>query len=86
MTEWIRLAIRPSIRRRALRYAVGVGSVLIAINHGDAILDGDFSVGRVLRMILTVIVPYCVSTASAVSALQDAERSAWPATRSVAIR
>ncbi len=68
MTEWLRLATRPSVMRRAVRYALGVGAILITINHGDAIVRGDVSTGRVLRMLLTVLVPYCVSTASAVGA------------------
>lgn len=51
-----------------------VGSGLIAINHGDAILSGEVSLNRILRMGLTVLVPYCVSTYSSVSALRAARR------------
>jgi hypothetical protein len=40
---WWRLARSPSVVRRALRYAVGVGALLIAINHGDAIFRKDLS-------------------------------------------
>lgn len=54
---------------RALRYAVVVGTLLIAINHGDAILRGDITPGRLLRMLLTALVPYAVSTLSSVEAL-----------------
>lgn len=43
-----------------------VGAVLVAINHGDALLCGDVSPGRALRIILTALVPYCVSTYSSV--------------------
>ena len=75
MAEWLRLATRPSVMRRALRYAIVVGAVLIAINHGDAILRGDMSIGRLLRMALTVTVPYAVSTASSVAALRELDRS-----------
>ena len=50
--------------------AAVVGSVLIVINHGDAILRGDLSRGRLFRMALTVLVPYCVSTYSSVQALR----------------
>jgi hypothetical protein len=74
MSEWLRLATRPSVRHRALGYALVVGTVLIVINHGDAIVRGDVSVARLLRMMLTVTVPYVVSTASAVGALRDARR------------
>ena len=71
MNEWLRLALTPSIVRRALGYAFVVGAVLITINHGDALIRGDISVGRVLKMLLTICVPYVVSTASSVSALRD---------------
>ena len=71
MNEWLSLARSPRIVHRALKYAVGVGSVLILINHGDALLRGDISLVRVLRMILTVIVPYMVSTASSVSSILE---------------
>jgi hypothetical protein len=66
------LAVQPSIVRRALGFAVGVGSVLIAINHGDAILAGALDSKRWLQMGLTALVPYCVSTASSVMASRQA--------------
>jgi len=78
LNEWLTLARSPRIVRRALKYAVGVGSVLIVINHGDALLRGDVSVVRVLRMILTVIVPYCVSTASSVSSILEHNKGVAP--------
>jgi hypothetical protein len=63
-----RHALEPSVVRRALGYAVGVGALLIAINHGDALVRGEWGADRLLRMGLTVLVPYCVSTLSSVSA------------------
>ncbi len=75
MKEWLAIARRPTIVRRALKYAIGVGSVLIAINHGEAILRGDVSLTRALRMALTVTVPYLVSTASSVSAIRERTRA-----------
>lgn len=68
--EWLRLATSPSIVRRASAVAVVVGTVLVAINHGDAILRGDFSLGRAVRVVLTVLIPYCVSTYSSVGAIR----------------
>ena len=51
---------------------VGVlGAILIAINHGDAILAGTVDAARVVKMALTVLVPYCVSTASSVGAMLE---------------
>jgi hypothetical protein len=65
------LAARPDVVRRSLGYAVVVGAILIAINHGDAFLAGEISSGRALKMLLTVCVPYCVSTASSVGAIRS---------------
>jgi hypothetical protein len=69
--SFISVAVRPNIVRRALGYAVVVGAILIAINHGDALLAGEISMGRSLKILLTVLVPYCVSTASSVGAIRD---------------
>jgi hypothetical protein len=52
-------------------YAVGVGTLLTAINHGDALMHGDVDLVRVLRIVLTVSVPYMVSTASQVGAILE---------------
>lgn len=71
VSDWMRLAATGPVVRRALKYAVVVGSILIAINHGDAILRGEVESGRLLRIGLTVLVPYVVSTLSSVGALLD---------------
>jgi hypothetical protein len=71
MKETLRLAMKPSVVKRALKYAVVVGAILITINHGDAILRGDIPTGRVFKMALTVVVPYVVSTLSSVGALRE---------------
>ena len=54
---------------RALVAAVIVGTVLNAINQGDALLAGapiDFT-----KILLTYLVPFCVTTYGAWSALRD---------------
>ena len=53
-----------------LMYAVIVGSILIAINHGDALARGEWGTTRLIKMALTVFVPYTVSTLSSVQAMQ----------------
>jgi len=65
--EWLRSAAHPATARRALITAVIVGFVLIAINHGSAIISGQITRARVFQMCLTVLVPYVVSTASSVA-------------------
>lgn len=71
MNETLRLALKPTTVRRALKYAVIVGLILISINHGDAILHGEVTRARILKMALTVMVPYVVSTLSSVGALRE---------------
>jgi hypothetical protein len=71
VSAWLRTALEGPVVRRGLFYAVIVGAVLIAINHGDALLRGDVEGGRLLKMGLTVLVPYLVSTFSSVAALHD---------------
>lgn len=68
--SFLSVATRPDVVRRALGYAVVVGAILVAINHGDAFLAGEISNERALKMLLTVCVPYCVSTASSVGAIR----------------
>jgi hypothetical protein len=72
---WLVLATSRSVVRRATLVALIVGSILVIINHGDAIVRGDLSTGRLLRIVLTVSVPYCVSTYSSVSALRASARA-----------
>ena len=69
--EWLRLAIDRSVVRRALGYAVVVGAILIAINHGGAILRGDLPANRLIQIGLTVLVPYLVSTFSSVGVMRQ---------------
>jgi hypothetical protein len=66
---WCRLACTRTVVIRGLKYAVVVGAVLVTINHGDAILRGDLGTGRLVKIALTVVVPYCVSALSSVGAL-----------------
>jgi hypothetical protein len=60
-----RLAISNGVPRRSLSVAIVVGSVLNLINQGDVLL-GIASVDW-LKLLLTYLVPYCVSTYGAVS-------------------
>lgn len=75
MERWLSLFVSPPVVRRGIKVALVVGAILIAINHGDAILAGELSSDRYLKMGLTVLVPYLVSTTSSVGALLQQERS-----------
>ena len=71
MSEWLRIAVEPSVVRRALRTMLVVGTILVAINHGDALLQGRLDGERVFKICLTLLVPYGVSTTSSVAALRS---------------
>jgi hypothetical protein len=75
MRSWLRLAFQPSMLRRGLLYGAVVGAVLIGINHGDAILRGDLDSRRLLRIGLTILVPYLVSTFASVGAIRELDGS-----------
>lgn len=68
--DWFKIAMQPPVVRRSLGYAVVVGTILILINHSDALLHGEITRSRLWRMGLTVLVPYMVSTLSSVGAIR----------------
>ena len=72
---FLQLAARSDVAARAARTALLVGVILIAINHGDALLSASVGPVEVGKMVLTVLVPYCVSTYASVRALQSAAAS-----------
>ena len=74
IATWFRLAVHPATVRRAAWTAIFVGFLLVAINHGDALLRGELGLVRASKILLTVAVPYAVSTASSVSTRRELER------------
>jgi hypothetical protein len=55
---------------RAVKVAFIVGTILAFINHGDRIVTLSLDTQGLLKVALTYLVPYCVSTWSAVGALR----------------
>jgi len=76
--RWLDLAANRRVVVRALKMAAIVGVILIAINHGDAILHGDLPPNRIARMALTFFVPYAVSTISSVAAMRERDTAGDP--------
>jgi hypothetical protein len=74
MHEWFQLALDRSVVKRALVCSVVVGTILIAINHGDSLVRGELSQAQMIKIALTPIVPYLVSTISSVGALRAARK------------
>lgn len=70
---WV-LASSGQVVRSALKVSLIVGSVLAFINHGPAIVQMSLSMEQVVQILLTYMVPYCVSTYSAVRAIQNQMR------------
>ena len=64
---WHGLVYRP-VAGRALRVALVVGTVLVAINQSDVILGGHLTTLVAAKIGLTYLVPFSVSTYSALGA------------------
>ena len=67
MNRWIITALRPAVVRRSLGVALVVGTLLVVINQGDRLIAGQGL--DLAKTLLTFLVPYCVATYGAVSAL-----------------
>lgn len=70
---FLQMARQRSIVKRSLIIAAIVGTILNLINQGDVV--GDMSKFELGKCMLTYLVPYCVSTYGAVSALRDNQKS-----------
>jgi hypothetical protein len=56
------------VLRRAIYVALVVGTILTIINQGDVLLAGEITRLVMAKIVLTYLVPYSVSTFSALSA------------------
>ena len=72
------IATSHSVIRRAFRIALVVGIVLALINYGDRIVAGTLGVSDAIRIALTFLVPYVVSTVSSILAVRDHEQVVEP--------
>lgn len=73
----LELAFGDGTPKRAFLTAVVVGTVLTVINHGDAMVAGDWPPAA--KVLLTYFVPYCVTTWGAVSGKTSQWRRSQPA-------
>ena len=74
--EFLQLCFSKSILKRAGITAFIVGTILIVINHGEALFQGTVDLNRLFKMILTMFVPYLVSTISSVSTILSMQKEA----------
>lgn len=70
MQTWFKLALQPAVVRRSLKVSLLVGTLLTLINQLPRLLEQPLNMAIVLQIILTYMVPYAVSTYSAVEALR----------------
>jgi hypothetical protein len=67
MRDFLTLCFSKDVIKRASLTALLVGTILIVINHGDALIRGQVDANRLFKIVLTVCVPYIVSTVSSAS-------------------
>lgn len=65
------LATRRPVMRRASRIGMVVGTILAIINHGDRLISADLTSDVILKICMTYLVPYCVSTYAAVLTIRE---------------
>lgn len=68
-------AFSPLIVKRSLKVSAVVGTILMMINHGEALLLGNMDTQRAIQIALSYCVPYLVSTYSAVSTTIENQRN-----------
>ena len=78
--------LRPgwAVIRRSLFIALGVGSAIMLLNHGDVLLAGTITPQVVVKILVTPCVPFCVSWYGAYAAYRHvlAEQQKPPECRS----
>ena len=79
LRTWLSAATHPSTARRAGLTALIVGLILTAINHGPALIAGQVTRERILQILLTLVVPYTVSTISSVATRHEMRAARAPA-------
>jgi len=76
MKLWLQTACRQEVVRRSRRVALLVGTILVLINYTDVLLAGTLTLHDGVKMLLTYMVPYCVSTYASVSIIREHQRAA----------
>jgi len=71
VNRFLLLSMQPSIRRRAFRTALIVGSVFFLINYADKALVGTITITEIIKAIVSYCVPYCVSTYASVMTIME---------------
>lgn len=67
MCQWLVIAFEKTIFFRSLKVALTVGTMLMLINHGERLLSGTLELQHGIKIALTYLVPYMVSTYSSIT-------------------
>lgn len=67
--SYVSVALSRIVVVRAIKVAIFVGTILALINHGEKIMSLSLTYKDWFKIILTYLVPYAVSTWSAVGAI-----------------
>jgi len=63
---------RADVVKRSLKTALIVGTILALINYGEWILNLSLTGEHIIKILMTYLVPYSVSTYASASALKTA--------------
>ena len=69
--SFLSTALSHEVLPTAIRVSMVVGTILALINHGPNLLQGSLSGQHFIQIGLTYLVPYSVSTYSAVKIIQQ---------------
>ena len=72
--SWLEIACQRPVLIRGIRLAAIVSPLLIAVHHWDTLLYGQVTAVIVIKMILTPLIPFCVSVYSSVSTIIRRQR------------
>ena len=73
--SWLAVAMRPDILKRGIKVGLVVGTILALINHGEKIFALDLDLASALKIGLTYLVPYAVSTWASVQTARRADQA-----------
>lgn len=66
MNEWLKIAVEREIAKTGIQVAIVVGTILVAINYFDNIIEGELFLTDYFKIAITYSVPYFVSTYSCI--------------------
>jgi len=72
---FLSLCAQSDIVVRSTKTSLFVGTMLAVINHGDKFMSGELDSSSLLKITLTYLVPYGVSTFAAVQTLRRKSES-----------